>query len=195
MFHRLSVEVLKQWSVDSVITVHQFVDRSTVNGQPSYSRLLEVCHECLCRYTARFNDVFHQRSTMSETDVEINFDDFVIGDLSVIVVAQDGIPDHSVEHKYLVELVAQQVGLFAVYDGLFKVMLSKLVLHEWQVVVEVTTNDDSRQLVLSDDITDDIRYPLRSLLLIGLLSSFEIARDQMYPARVISELHLCPVHV
>ena len=110
MFHRLSVEVLKQWSVDSVITVHQFVDRSTVNGQPSYSRLLEVCHKFLCRYTARFNDVFHQRSTVSETDVEINFDDFVIGDLSVIVVAQDGIPDHSVEHKYLVELIAQQVG-------------------------------------------------------------------------------------
>ena len=112
---------------------------------------------------------------MSETDVEINFDDFVIGDPSVIVVAQDGIPDHSVEYEYLVELIAQQVGRFAVYDGLFKVMLSKLVLHEWQVVVEVTTDNDSRQLVLPDDITDDIRYPLRSLLLIGLLSSFEIA--------------------
>ena len=132
---------------------------------------------------------------MPETDVQINFDDFVIGDLPVIVVAQDGIPDRSVEHEYLVELIAQQVGLFAVYDGLLKVMLSKLVLHEWQVVVEVTTDNDSRQLVLSDDITDDIRYPLRSLLLIGLLSSFEIARDQMHPASVISELHLRPVHV
>ena len=54
-------------------------------------------------------------------------------------------------------------------------MLSKLVLHEWQVVVEVTADNDSRQLVLSDDIADDLRYPLRSLLLIGLLSSFEIA--------------------
>jgi hypothetical protein len=53
-------------------------------------------------------------------------------------------------------------------------MLSKLVLHGWQVIVEVTTNNDSRQLVLSDDITDELRYPLRSLLLIGLLSSFEV---------------------
>ena len=149
MFHRLSVEVLKQWSVDAVITVHQFVDRSTVNGQPSYSRLLEVCHECLCRYTARFNDVFHQRSTMSETDVEINFDDFVIGDLPVIVVAQDGIPDSCIEYEYLVKLIAQQVGRFAIVDGLLKFVWFELVLHEWQVIVEVTTNYDSRQLILS----------------------------------------------
>ena len=112
---------------------------------------------------------------MPETDIQINFNDFVIGDLPVVVVAKDGILGSCVEYEYLVELIAQQVGRFAVYDGLFKVMLSKLVLHEWQVVVEVTTNNDSRQLVLSDDITDDIRYPLRSLLLIGLLSSFEIA--------------------
>ena len=110
MFHRLSVEVLRQWSVDAVITVHQFVDRSTVIGQPSYSRLLEVCHENLCRYTARINDVLHQLSTMSETDVEINFDDFMIGDLPVIVVAQDSIPDDSVEYEYLVELITQQVS-------------------------------------------------------------------------------------
>ena len=112
---------------------------------------------------------------MSETDVEINFDDFVIGDLPVIVVAQDGILDVSVEHEYLVELIAHQVRRFAVVDGLFKFMLSKLVLHVWEVVVEVTNDDDSRQLVLSNNITDDLRYPLRSLLLIGLLSSFELA--------------------
>jgi len=66
---------------------------------------------------------------MSETDVEINFDDFVIGDPSVKVAAQDGIPDIGVEYEYLVELVTQQVGLFTIHDGLFKVVRSKLVLH------------------------------------------------------------------
>ena len=46
---------------------------------------------------------------MPETDVQINLDDFVIGDLPVIVVAQDGIADIRVEYKHLVKLVAQQV--------------------------------------------------------------------------------------
>ena len=46
---------------------------------------------------------------MSETDIQINFDDFVIGDLSVIVVAHNGIPESGVDHKHLVKLVAQQV--------------------------------------------------------------------------------------
>jgi hypothetical protein len=46
---------------------------------------------------------------MPETDIQINFDDFVIGDPPVIVVAQDGIVDTRIEHKYLVKLVAQQV--------------------------------------------------------------------------------------
>ena len=68
---------------------------------------------------------------MSETDVEINFDDFVIGDPSVKVAAQDGIPDIGVEYEYLVELVTQQVGLFTIHDGLFKFVCSKLMLHEW----------------------------------------------------------------
>ena len=46
---------------------------------------------------------------MPDTDVEINLDDFVIDDLPVIVVAQDGITDIRVEYKHLVKLVAQQV--------------------------------------------------------------------------------------
>ena len=149
MLHRLSVEVLIHRSVDAITAVHQSVDRCTVTSQPSYSPLLEVCHECLCRYTARFNDVFHQRSTMSETDIEINFDDFVIGDLPVIVVAQDGIPDSCIEYEYLVKLIAQQVGRFAIINGLLKFVWFELVLHEWQVIVEVTTNYDCRNLILS----------------------------------------------
>ena len=46
---------------------------------------------------------------MSESNIQINFDNFVIGDLPVIVVAQDGIADIRVEYKHLVKLVAQQV--------------------------------------------------------------------------------------
>ena len=66
---------------------------------------------------------------MSESNIQINFDDFVIGDLPEIVVAQYGVLDGSVEYEYLVELIAQQVGLFTIHDGLFKVVRSKLVLH------------------------------------------------------------------
>ena len=66
---------------------------------------------------------------MSESDIQLNFDSFVIGELSVIVAAQYGVLDSSVENEYLVELVAQQVGLFTIHDGLFKVVRSKLVLH------------------------------------------------------------------
>ena len=86
---------------------------------------------------------------MPETDVQINLDDFVIGDLPVIVVAKDGIPDSCIDYEYLVKLIAQQVGRFAIIDGLLKFVWFELVLHERQVIVEVTTHDDCRQLVLS----------------------------------------------
>ena len=86
---------------------------------------------------------------MPETDIQINFDDFVIGDLPVIVVAKDGILYSCIEYKYLVKLVAQQVGLFTIVNGLLKFVWFELVLHEWQVIVEVTTNYDCRQLILS----------------------------------------------
>jgi hypothetical protein len=66
---------------------------------------------------------------MSESDIQINFDGFVIGELPVIVAAQYGVLDSGVEYEYLVELIAQQVGLFTIHDGLFKVVRSKLVLH------------------------------------------------------------------
>jgi len=81
---------------------------------------------------------------MPETDIQINLDDFVIGNPSVIVAAQDGILNLGVEYEYLVELITQQVGLFTIHNGLFKFMGSKLVLHEWQVIVEVTAKDDGR---------------------------------------------------
>ena len=86
---------------------------------------------------------------MPQTDIQINFDDFVIGDLPVIVVAQDGILDSCVEHEYLVKLIAQQVGRFAIINGLLNFVLFELLLHEWSVIVEVTTNYDCRQLILS----------------------------------------------
>ena len=86
---------------------------------------------------------------MPETDIQINFDDFVIGDLPVIVVAQDGILDSRIEYEYLVKLIAQQVGRFAIVNGLLEFVWFELVLHEWQVIVEVTTNYDCRQLILS----------------------------------------------
>ena len=86
---------------------------------------------------------------MPETEIQINFDDFVIGDLPVIVVAQDGILDSCIEYEYLVKLIAQQVGRFAIINGLLKFVWFELVLHEWQVIVEVTTHDDCRQLILS----------------------------------------------
>ena len=44
---------------------------------------------------------------MPETDIQINLDDSVIGDLPVIVVAKDGILYSCIEYKYLVKLVAQ----------------------------------------------------------------------------------------
>ena len=86
---------------------------------------------------------------MPETDIQINLDDFVIGDPPVIVAAKDGIPDSCIEYEYLVKLIAQQVGRFAIINGLLKFVWFELVLHEWQVIVEVTTNYDCRQLILS----------------------------------------------
>ena len=59
---------------------------------------------------------------MPETDIQINLDDFVIGDPSVIVAAQDCILNLGVECEYLVELVTQQVSLFTIHNGLFKFM-------------------------------------------------------------------------
>ena len=64
---------------------------------------------------------------MPETDIQINLDDSVIGDPSVIVAAQDGILNRGVEYEYLVELVTQQVGLLAIHNGLLKFVCSKLV--------------------------------------------------------------------
>jgi hypothetical protein len=58
---------------------------------------------------------------------------------------------------------------------LFEVEHSKLLLHEWQVVVEVTTHNDSCMSVLSFNVIDDLYYSLRSLVLVGLFTSFEIA--------------------
>ena len=81
---------------------------------------------------------------MPETDIQINLDDFVIGDPSVIVAAKDGILNLGVEYEYLVELVTQQVGLFTIHNGLLKFMVSKLVLHELQVIIEVTAHNDGR---------------------------------------------------
>jgi hypothetical protein len=112
---------------------------------------------------------------LSETDIQVDLDDFVICDLPVIVVTHNRIPDSAVEHKYLVQLVAQQVSLFVISYSLFKVEHSKLLLHEWEVVVEVTTHNDSCMSVLSFNVINDLNYSLCSLMLVGLFTSFEIA--------------------
>ena len=81
---------------------------------------------------------------MSESDIQVNLDGFVIGELSVIVAAQDGILNCGIEYEYLVELVTQQVGLFTIHNGLLESMVSKLVFHELQVIVEVNAHNDGR---------------------------------------------------
>ena len=119
----------------------------------------------------------------------------MISDLPVIVVAQDVIADTRVEYKHLVKLVAQQVRWFVVCYSLFKVEHSKLLLHVRQVVVEVTSHDDSRMSVLSSNVINDLYYSLCSLMLVGLFASFEIAWDQVDPTSAVSELYLRPVHL
>ena len=50
----------------------------------------------------------------------------------------------------------------------------ELTIHVFDVVVEVTTHHDRSIRILSHDIFDDIRHPLRSLLLVYLFSWFEV---------------------
>ena len=63
------------------------------------------------------------------------------------------------------------------------------------MVVEVSTHNHSRVLVLSQDILDDLRDSLCSLKLVSLLTPFKVAGDQVDPSCPISELDLCPVEV
>ena len=64
------------------------------------------------------------------------------------------------------------------------------------MVVEVSTHNHSRVLVLSQDVLDDLRDSLCSLKLVSLLSPLKVAAgDQVDPSCPISELDLCPVEV
>ena len=63
------------------------------------------------------------------------------------------------------------------------------------MVVEVSTHNHSRVLVLSQDVLDDLRDSLCSLKLVSLLTPFKVAGDQVDPSCPISELDLCPVEV
>jgi hypothetical protein len=51
----------------------------------------------------------------------------------------------------------------------------ELGVHMVDVVVEVTTHHDCSIRILPQDILDDIRHSLHSLLLVHLLSWFEVA--------------------
>ena len=56
----------------------------------------------------------------------------------------------------------------------------ELTIHVVDVVIEVTTHHDRSIRILSHDIFDDIRHPLRSLLLEYLFTWFEVAIQHLH---------------
>ena len=80
----------------------------------------------------------------------------------------------------LVQVATQLVGNSALVNSVLKLQDFHLSIHVVDVVVEVTTYDDTRIYILLDDILDDISYPLCSLCFEGFVPRFEVAIQYLH---------------
>ena len=87
------------------------------------------------------------------------------------------------------------MGFLTISYGYFEAKLDQVRSHCEEMVVEVSTHDHGRVLVLSQNVLDDFRNPLSSFELVGLFSPFKVTGDEVDPVCPISELDLSTVEV
>ena len=99
----------------------------------------------------------------------------VIRDLVNVPIIECCVDDLDVPREHLVKVATQTMGLGSLLKRSSEVVLRQLLDDGWHVVIEVTTEHYRSVRVLTNDILDDISYPLRSFLEVRLLSRFEVA--------------------
>ena len=102
----------------------------------------------------------------------------MVSEVPVIVVADHRALYGGIMDEHLVKLVPQQVGFLTISDGYFEAKLDQVRSH---CVVEVSTHDHGRVLVLSQNFLDDFRDSLSSFELICLFSPFKVTGDEVDP--------------
>ena len=114
----------------------------------------------------------------------------VIRHLLTVPRAHDDIPDCHVPSEHLVEVATLAMCLNAWVHSRGEVERPQLLDDVSHVVVEVTTYDYRSAEVLSDDVSDDLRYSCCPVFQVLLFSWLEIAVENLNV--LIAELQLSP---
>ena len=85
-----------------------------------------------------------------------DFEALVVGDVIVVVTADDCVRHVDVASEHLVKVSTLAMGLSATLDRWCEVTLSKRFTYPCDVVVEVPAYDDRGMRVLFDDVSCDI---------------------------------------
>ena len=99
----------------------------------------------------------------------------MISNRFVKVVIYHSVGNVNFSREDFVQMASQLVSGTSLIKRMLKVMVVECPIHVMDVIVKVTTHNDSSIGVLANDILDDISDSLRSFLLELLLPRFEVA--------------------
>ena len=92
----------------------------------------------------------------------------------VKVVIHHSIGNVNFSSEDLIQVTSQSVSGTSLIKSMLKVMVIECPIHVVDVIIKVTTHNDSSIGVLTNDILDDISDSLRSFLLELFLSRLEV---------------------
>ena len=93
----------------------------------------------------------------------------------VKVVIHHGVGNVNFSSEDLIQVTSQPVSGTSLIKSMLKVMVVECPIHVVDVIIKVTTHNDSSIGVLTNDILDDISHSLCSFLLELFLPRFEVA--------------------
>ena len=99
---------------------------------------------------------------------------------TIEAIIDHGIGNVDSSSEDLVQVSTQLVGNSALVNSVFKLQEVQLSIDVVDVIVKVTTYDDSSISVLLDDILDDISYSLCSLCFERFVPRFEVAIQYLH---------------
>jgi hypothetical protein len=124
---------------------------------------------------------------------QCDFEALVVGDVIVVVTADDCIRHVDVASEHLVKMSTLAMSLSATLDRWSKVALSECLAYHSDVVVEVPADDYRGMRVLFDDIPRDINDLPCSVLQLLLLTRLNVAVEHLHS--VATDLQLSPAEM
>jgi hypothetical protein len=117
----------------------------------------------------------------------------MVGDVIVIVTADDCVHHVDVASEHLVKMSTLAMGLRATLDRWCEVALGECLAHHSNVVVEVAADDDRGMRVLFDDVSCDVHDLSCAILQLLLLTWLDIAVEHLNS--VTTDLQLSPTQM